>query len=470
MLSLQQPEPQRTVSGHTAASHSASIGAQRIGGWPIAEKAAPPVGGPTIQYGERNPLRVFAVYLALACIFIRFSMISEVLQMSLGANTYLLYLVAPPAVLAMLATEGISRTFRSKAPLMLVGFFFWMVMTIPTSFWPGASFKKALSYMQTELFMVFIVAGLVVSWGEVRKVFYTMALSGAFNLFTARLFLKEDNGRMSLSYGGLISNSNDLAAHLLLMAPFLLFVMLDKKRNFVFKAIAFGLIGYALYVIVGTGSRGGLLALGLGGLFYLVYASMMQRLMIIFLLPVLLVPLILVLPAETKQRLSSIFGEQHAEAQESAQSREYLFRQSVAFTLKHPVFGVGLDQFTNYEGSTMTRQGLRGNWHAAHCTWTQVSSETGIPGMIFFISSLVITIKMVLQLFKEARRRKEIEISNLCFCYLLAMVLYLTSITFLSSAYTFRQPALIGMGVVIFYAGRSRLGIADWGSKTSATA
>lgn len=461
------------MSGHSAvrvASSGKSLGEQGIGVRPVGIRPAAPVSGPTLQYGERNPLRVFAVYLALACIFIRFSMISEVLQMSLGVNTYLLYLMAPPAILAVLATEGMRRTFRSKAPLMLVGFFFWMVMTIPTSFWPGASFKKALSYMQTELFMVFIVAGLVVSWGEVRKVFYVMALSGAFNLLTARLFLKEDNGRMSLSYGGLISNSNDLAAHLLLMAPFLLFVILDKKRTFIFKAIAFGLIGYAVYVIVGTGSRGGLVALGLGVLFYLTYASMLQRVMIVFLLPVLILPLLLMLPAETRQRLSSMFGEQHSEAQESAQSREYLFRQSVAFTIKHPIFGVGLDQFTNYEGSTMTRQGLRGNWHAAHCTWTQVSSETGIPGMIFFVSSLVIAVKLVMKLFREAKRRKDTEISNLCFCYLLAMVLYLTSISFLSSAYTFRQPALIGMGVVIYYAGRSRLGIADWGSKASATA
>jgi len=55
-----------------------------------------------------------------------------------------------------------------------------------------------------------------------------------------------------------------------------------------------------------------------------------------------------VLPAMTRNRLSSIFGAKEKEADESTEARSILFRTSVKYTIEHPVFGVGPAQFASF--------------------------------------------------------------------------------------------------------------------------
>jgi O-antigen ligase len=158
------------------------------------------------------------------------------------------------------------------------------------------------------------------------------------------------------------------------------------------------------------------------------------------------------LPASTRIRLGSVFGSKEAEAADSSASREYLFRMSVKFTFQHPVFGVGPDQFGIFEGKTSRAQGLHGNWHATHNTYTQVSSECGIPALIFFVAGLVSAMLLVLRTRRTAKREGYPEIANACFCYLLAMTGYLVAIVFLAHAYTFHLPAMVGLGMTMSFA------------------
>jgi hypothetical protein len=49
--------------------------------------------------------------------------------------------------------------------------------------------------------------------------------------------------------------------------------------------------------------------------------------------------------------------------------------------------------------------------------------------------------------------RRNAGIANACFCYLLAMVGFLISISFLSNAYSAAIPAMVGLGIAINVAG-----------------
>jgi len=403
-----------------------------------------------------NPLRKLGLYFALATLFVRFSVLPEAIFFHTGVNTYLLYIVAPPALLLMLITGGAFRTFRRREPVLLVLFLLWMVAAVPTSHWPGGSLARVISYARTEFMLLFIVAGLVVSWKDVRAVLNTMALAGLVNMVVIRLSLRLESGRMSLDYQGTIANSNDLAAHLLLMMPFLLYVLMDSKRSFLIRIPMLGAIAYGLYVVLGTASRGALVATAACVLFSLWKASARQRMAVLLLFPALLVPALMFAPQSTIDRLKSLTGSEHKEADESAASRKYLFQQSLIFTLQHPIFGVGPDQFANYEGKTRTDEGLRGNWHAAHCSWTQVSSECGIPAFLFYAGAILGAGFLVNRTYREARKRMDSEVATACFCFLLSMVGYFVAITFLSNAYSFRQPAMVGMAMVIAFAAQDR--------------
>jgi hypothetical protein len=106
-------------------------------------------------------------------------------------------------------------------------------------------------------------------------------------------------------------------------------------------------------------------------------------------------------------------------------------------------------QFPNYEGKMSTDAGLHGNWHETHNSVTQVSSELGVPAVIFFVMAIGTAMTSVNRIYGRARREGFTEIANASFCYLLSMVGYITSIIFLSNAYRYYLPIAIGLAVAL---------------------
>ena len=306
--------------------------------------------------------------------------------------------------------------------------------------------------------LLLVVGGLASNWKEVRAIFYTIAMAGVVNLLTARLFAREDSGgRLAMDASGTIGNSNDLAAHLIIVLPFLLFIAMDRKRNPLLRFAMFPLMGYGASVILGTGSRGALVALGAVFLFVIWRATPKQRTLAVLAAVSLTVASLALLPSATLNRLGSLFGEHHEEAEDSSESRSYLFKTSVEYTLEHPIFGVGLGQFTNFEGKTSAEEGRHGNWHETHCSWTQVSSECGVPALLFFVLGIGSAVLVVYRTWRQARTQGFTEIANACFCYLIALVGFLVAITFLANAHRFYLPAMIGLAISISFVAKRQM-------------
>jgi O-Antigen ligase len=406
---------------------------------------------------QTSAVRKMAFYFGLAFVFMVFAVLPEVMYFVTRTNTHLIYLIAPPAILGALITGGIQRTFQQRAAWYWSAFFVWMVVGLPFSFWRGGSTGLIYDYSRVGMAMMFVVGGLATNWKEVRAVFYTIAMAGLVNLLTARLFAKEDNGRLNMDASGSIGNSNDLAAHLLIVLPFLLFISMDRKRNPLLRFAMLPPLAYGVVVILGTASRGALLALCAVFLFMILRATPRQRVFTALTAVVLAVTSIAILPRATLNRLGSLFGEQEQEADQSYESRSYLFKTSVLYTLEHPIFGVGPGQFANFEGKTSVGEGKHGNWHATHCSWTQVSSECGLPALLFFVLGIGSALLLVYRTGRQARTLGFAEISNACFCYLAAMVGFLVAITFLANAYRFYFPAMVGLAISMSLAAKQQM-------------
>jgi putative inorganic carbon (hco3(-)) transporter len=417
---------------------------------PVLSKPAPSDPAvPAEDAQQNNPLRKLSFYFGLAFLFMLFGVVPEVVFYTTNVNTYLLYWVAPPAILGAFMTGGIRRAFRYRASWYWVAFFAWMVLSVPFSSWRGGSTARVMDYARIPFLLLFVAGGLATTWKEMRAIFYTIAAAGVFNLLTAKLFVQDVNGRLTLDASGTIGNSNDLAAHLILVIPFIIYVVMDKKSNTFLRAALLPPIAYGVWVITGTASRGALIALSVMFVFILWRATASQRAVVLAAGVVLAGLSILLLPGATLNRLGSLFGEQHLEAEESAESRGYLFRTSLRYTREHPLFGVGPDQFSTFEGKESRSEGQIGAWHATHCSWTQVSSECGIPALIFFALGLGSAFLLVHKTWRQARRQGFTEIANMCFCYSMGMVGFLVAITFLANAYRFYFPVLIGLAICL---------------------
>jgi len=425
-----------------------------------APVATPLVAAPTQV--DLDPARKVACYAGLAMIFVLLSVISELLYFVLHVNTYLLYIFGPVAMLGAVVTGSIGRTFRSRGPYLVVALFIWMVISVPFSSWRSVSFGRVLNFAQFDLPLLVLIGGLIVNWKEIRSVFYTFAAAAGVVLLGSRLFTNSiEEGRVSLEASGTIGNSNDLASHLIFLLPFLMFVTMDPKRNRVLRIALWGPIVYGLWVILGTASRGGVLGLVGAILFILYRGSMGQRFTLLVVVPVLAIVLGGALPQQTLVRLGTLVGQEHEEAKESGESRSYLFKKSVQYTLEHPVFGIGIDTFATYEGGEAKKKGEYGNWHATHCSWTEVSTDCGIPGLLFYLGAWVSSLLLVNRTYRLARQHGNQEIARACFCYLLSLIGFLISITFLSNAYRMYFPLMVGLAVSLHYAAMRQMGLSE---------
>jgi len=399
----------------------------------------------------QNPLRKIAFYAGLGFLFLRLSELSNLLLFYTHINFYLLYIVSPLAILGTLTTGGIARTFRHNSAKYWLAFFVWMVLATPFSFWKGDSVRLVTDYAKVQLAMLFVLAGLAMTWKEIRLIFYTFAVAAVVNLASMRFLTSLDNGgRIQMDASATIGNPNDLGAQLLLVMPFLLYVILDPARNAFLRVALLPLMGYGAWVVLGTGSRGCMIAMIAMFLFAIWRATPAQRVATLVAAVGLGVMLPLLLPGLVLTRLGSLFNEQqHVEAQQSAEARQYLLKQSLLYTFQHPLFGVGPGQFPNYEGNEKLAEGKRGQWKVTHNFLTQVSSECGIPALIFMLMSLGSALLLVNRTYRQARTKGFRDIANACFCYQLAMLGYLGSVIFLAQAYHFYLPAMIGTGIAM---------------------
>ncbi len=196
-----------------------------------------------------------------------------------------------------------------------------------------------------------------------------------------------------------------------------------------------------LWVLLMTGSRGALLAIGAGMLTFV--AAFRPRTQI-----VLVVVLIAVVPVAwrfappvMRQRAATLFALEDDYNATSNSGRVYLWKRGLTFAAKNPIVGVGAGGFEIQLGRDFEEQGTRGAWHTAHNTYVQVFAELGIPGGIALMSLLFVCASAAATTWRWTKPVHRPE-------YLASVVAYLTGIAFLSHAYSYLLFGMIGLSIL----------------------
>lgn len=429
----------------------------------VTAAGAPPTPGPPAISEEEarraatrwndayNISRRLGFYIALAYVFTRFSLIHELFTYVLGHRPYLVLLLAPPAMLSVLLTGGLRRTLQARPAYYWCAFAVWLVAATPFSFWRTGAINYMEFFLKTEFPMLFIIGGLTLTLKECRLMMYAIALGGVVNVFVGRFFSMSSAERLSLSFGS-VSNANDLAAHLLLTLSFLLFAFLTKPLLVRLPVLLVGASG--LWTVLATGSRAGLIALAAGILFIFLRTSMRQRVALAAMFSLIGVLAVVTLPRQTLKRLTFFSSEVDqsdealAEAAGSQATRTYLAKRALYVTALHPVFGVGPGEFPDYEAHLAKEEGRRGVWQATHNSYLEVSAEGGVPAIALYLAAFFSTYILLNGVYKRARRDPAGgEIASAALCLMLALVTLGVSSFFLSLAYRYYLPSIIGLGI-----------------------
>jgi len=130
----------------------------------------------------------------------------------------------------------------------------------------------------------------------------------------------------------------------------------------------------------------------------------------------------------------------------SSQSRKELLKNSIKFTLRNPLFGVGPGMFPVADDYEAHNQNRRGQWLGTHNSYTQVSSELGIPAFCFFVAAIFSATRDSYRLYKSTRGDpRTADIASVALGLHYAMIVYAVTILFEHIAYTVMLPVFGGL-------------------------
>ena len=409
--------------------------------------AIPPVD-PVFQSDLNNGFRKVCFYFLLGLIFIRFSMLHQLLAYKFRVDTYVLYIFGAPCIIGFLMTGGLRRLFRFKPPLYWCIFAVLIILSSAFSTWRGGSVGLVSTYLRTDFNMLFLMGGLAVGWKECRAMILTLSLSTLMSELSIRMFGQVDsNGRTNLEFGS-IQNSNDYAAHLILVLPFLLWAALSSK-SFVYRIVALLGVAYGCYLVVASASRGGFIALVVSVLVTLYMGTGRQRIVGIALASLMLMVAIALVPPQAFQRILSLSENSTDASQEALMSsriRQQLLRDSFMFAITHPLLGVGPGQFNQNEGQSRKDSHQIGFYYEAHNSYMQVASECGIPALLCYVGGIISTLLLLKKVQRKIQGDETLtDARNALVCTRVAIIGLCTAITFVNFAFFFYLPAIAGL-------------------------
>lgn len=257
-----------------------------------------------------------------------------------------------------------------------------ILLTVPTSVWPGGSVKVFTDLFIKVALIFMLMVNTVTSPKRIERICWVIVLAFGYVSFRAwtdyarGVNLVEGN-RVAGNAGGFFENPNDLALNL---AAFLPLAMMYVKRPgpAIKRIVSAVIVVLMLGAIVFTKSRSGMVGtVAMLAVFLVVTRSITPTTIIAAILAGLLIlPMV---PETFWHRMQSITDADKDDTG-SRSARKLLIEQAWMIFLEHPLTGVGAGQFKNYGPP-----GRAEKWRVTHNVVLQIAAEIGVFGLVFFL-------------------------------------------------------------------------------------
>ncbi len=224
---------------------------------------------------------------------------------------------------------------------------------------------------------------------------------------------------LRVRYRGQLGDPNELSVYIGAVIP-LLFALGSYIKKTSFWILALGILGAGLYAVILSQSRGGQLTIGVVFMIYFVTRFGAKGIIgaILFALPVLL-----------------LGGREGLDAEESAAGRTEILYEGASLVAKHPLIGVGADQFSEHNWFGMT----------AHNSYLLAASELGFPGFIVWTGLCWSCLKIPLTVVLKPPASMDPRIKPFAMALLVSFIGMSIGIFFLS--FTYKQLLFVWFGV-----------------------
>lgn len=203
--------------------------------------------------------------------------------------------------------------------------------------------------------------------------------------------------------GTYLQDRNDLALAMVMMLPMLRYFQVHSEVALI-RIASYAGFPIVLLAILGTQSRGGVVALAVAGL-WLILKSKRRVISLVAIATVLVLGVSLV-PANWSARIKGI--ETAADKDSSAQGRLQMWRYAMDLTVDHPVVGGGFKTFANRQfSSSYLPEGIP--LRASHSVYFEALGEHGYVGLFLLLLTYTTTFITAMQTGKLCKNYPELK-------------------------------------------------------------
>jgi len=334
-----------------------------------------------------------------------------------------------------------SRSTLRKWPLelkLLAALVGWQALCVPFAFFISGSFWTVVNKCSKALIVALLVALVVDSISQLRRLMFIQASAVAFMTFVSVLLYR--GGRMGGVLGGVFDNPNDLAMNIALNFPLcLMFLLLDK--NPIKKLVWFAGILVMARGLMLTYSRSGFVAIVVAVIFSLLeFGVRNKRHYLLGVAAFCALALVIVGPQSYGDRIRSLVSNDVQVYGDAKGPRAELLVKSLVITAQRPLFGVGPSNFASYSGL----------WRVTHNTYTELSSECGIPALILFLLIIRQCFKNLARTRATALYEANPDIRMYTSALWVGFASYLVGAAFASTAYQLFPYFMVGYTTALY--------------------
>ena len=351
-----------------------------------------PVNSPTANAGPLQFLAAFAV------LTYAFFITSRLLDFSL-AHYRIPLVVLGIAVVAVTISGAFRNLLEARAVKLYLAITLCLVLGAPFGFYR----RGAVTFLMNDWLRILVFVAVVVSAIDThRRTVHLMNTIAFAVLIVAIIGVSRGSvnseGRLIIADTFTLDNPNGLAFVLVLGIPMWWRYMGPGTWSIPRRCIGAAALATIAVCFLKTASRGGLVALMVLVLFGFIRASLAGKIGLALVVLLAVAAAAGTLPKRLSDRFQTFVsagtGNLAADALGSTEERKAVFWESVRVTLLHPIFGVGPGMFGDAENLLARADGRsKGYWLGTHNTYTQLSSECGIPVLILFLALWITTLR-----------------------------------------------------------------------------
>jgi O-antigen ligase len=290
---------------------------------------------------------------------------------------------------------------------VLYGLSLWALISVPFAYWQGGAISTFFNDWLKMFLLFMIMANAILTVKQLRITIWICVVCATIVSATAVLsYLVHGSvtgGRLTALVNGPYAGANYFSVTIVLMMPFMMMDFFLHPR-FLVRVIAFFCSTILVLANLMTQSRAGIVGmLVVVGAVFWTLRKWGKNLLKIFAVIVLLSPIAaIVVPPGVWERFSTIFEDYDIQSLDptsglrmaagSQKERLQLILKAFNLTIEHPIFGVGMGDFSS-ASAHQWNTGTGRDWVQTHNTYLQFSSELGVPGLVLYIVLLTTTFK-----------------------------------------------------------------------------